>query len=130
MKLIASVKNFFVCSLLLLIAACGLVLTPAKAFAISADLGNGQYLAFTTTSTSTTTAPAIVDNKPMTIDDQIKALREEKVAIGKDTALTIDEKKDALYQINSAINNLLLDKNKPLDTQDKPLKPKKVIGEK
>ena len=108
MKLITSVKNLFLYSLLLLITVCGLWFTPPSALAAPVNLAATQYIAF---DTATDTQSEI-----QSLDELISELRATKVSIGKDESLSIEEKKERLAQVNSYINDLIKDKKALLPT--------------
>ncbi len=104
MRLITSVKNFFVYSLVLLITVCSLLLTPPNALAASVDFGATQYIAFDTTASISQ------------IDELIAYYREQKLWISKNENLSIDARKEILKEINSEINALIKDKKALLPT--------------
>ena len=97
MNFIASLKQFFIYSLLLVVAVLSLLLAPVSAIA-SVNSFTVEY--------SNINVIAQAD-----IEEEIAALRKEKYQIGKDTNLTLEDKKAKLSEINAKINQLLKEKS-------------------
>jgi hypothetical protein len=105
MKMIASIKRTFLYSLVLLVAAFGLLFTAPSALAASTNLESTQYLI------SDTTAPAApADSEIGAIDEAISSLRSAKLAISKLLDLPLDVRKAILNGINAQINELIQQK--------------------
>ncbi|EFA73074.1 hypothetical protein B7O87_07135 [Cylindrospermopsis raciborskii CENA303] len=102
MNVIASLKQFFVYSLLLVVTVFSLLLAPVSAMA---DVNTVEYSNINVIAQR----PAMrsYEINPTNIEEEIAALRKEKIQVGKDANLTLDEKKAKLSEINAKINELL-----------------------